>query len=83
MPRNVRKKGEMKLYRNTGVTALVPDGVRCEPGSEFRAQLDPDLEMQWLVGGHIEILQDQTEKADRQEAAAAGEVPAESSKRKR
>lgn len=65
---------DTKLYRNAGVSPLVFEGEEMEPGSEFRASLDPDLETQLLAGGHIEILEDQSAKADRAQAEAAGEV---------
>jgi hypothetical protein len=42
-----------------------------EPGSEFLASLDPEQEMHWITGGHIEILQDQSAAADRAQAAEA------------
>ena len=74
--------GGLKLYRNAGVSPLVYEGEEMEPGSEFRAALDPDLEVQLLAGGHIEILEDQSAKADRAQAEAAGEEPVESTGRR-
>ncbi len=65
------KKGNQKLYRNAGASELVFEGVAMEPGSEFHATLAPEQEMQLLQGGHIEILQDQTTKADKAQASAA------------
>ena len=63
--------GSQKKYKNTGVTTLVFEGVEMEPGSEFEATLDPDHELQLLTGGHLEILQDQSSRADRAQAEAA------------
>jgi len=70
-----KPSSDTKLYRNAGVSPLVFEGQEMEPGSEFRASLDPDLETQLLAGGHIEILEDQSAKADRAQAEAAGEDP--------
>lgn len=70
-----KPSSDMKLYRNAGVSPLVFKGEEMEPGSEFRASLDPDLETQLLAGGHIEILEDQSAKADQAQAEAAGEEP--------
>jgi hypothetical protein len=63
-----------KLYRNAGVTTLVIEGKDMEPDSEFEASLDPDYEMQMLQGGHLEILRDQSAKADEAQASEAGET---------
>lgn len=62
---------DQKLYRNAGVSFLVLEGVEIEPGAEFRATLDPHHETQLLQGGHLEILEDQSAKADADQAAAA------------
>lgn len=64
---------DQKLYRNAGVSTLVFEGQDFEPGSEFRASLDPDQELQLLTGGHIEILEDQSARADRAQAEEADE----------
>lgn len=69
-----KPSSDTKLYRNAGVSPLVFEGKEMEPGSEFRASLDPDLETQLLAGGHIELLEDQSDKADRAQAETAGEV---------
>lgn len=62
---------DQKLYRNAGVSSLMIEGVEMEPGSEFRATLDPEFETQMLSGGHLELLQDQSERADQAQARAA------------
>ena len=62
---------DQKLYRNAGVSTLIFEGEEFEPGSEFRATLDPDHELQLLSGGHLEILEDQSARADRAQAEAA------------
>lgn len=67
------KKGAQKLYRNAGASQLVFEGVTMEPGSEFRATLPPEQEQQLLLGGHLEILEDQSAKADAEQAALAEE----------
>lgn len=66
-----KASGDQKLYRNAGVSFLVLEGVEIEPGAEFRATLDPAHEAQLLEGGHVEILQDQSARADAAQAAAA------------
>jgi hypothetical protein len=66
-----RAAGAQKKYRNAGVSTLEVDGIDMEPGSEFLASLDPEQEMHWITGGHIEILQDQSAAADRAQAAEA------------
>ena len=71
---------DQKLYRNAGVSPLVFEGQEMEPGSEFRATLTPEHELQLLTGGHIEILQDQSPRADRAQAEAAGEDVDDSSR---
>ncbi len=65
---------DQKLYRNAGVTTLVIEGKEMEPDSQFEASLDPAYEMQMLQGGHLEILRDQSAKADQEQAEAAGET---------
>ena len=73
---------DTKLYRNEGAAPLVFEGEQMEPGSEFRASLDPDLELQLLAGGHIVILEDQSAKADKAQADTAGEESANSETRR-
>ena len=63
--------GSQKLYRNAGVTELVLEDKVMEPGSKFLASLSPEQEIQFLQGGHIEILQDQSARADQAQAQAA------------
>lgn len=63
--------GSQKLYRNAGTTELVFEGVIMEPGAEFEVTLTPEHETQLIAGGHIEVLRDQSAKADRAQAQAA------------
>jgi hypothetical protein len=74
---------EKKLYRNAGVTTLVIEGQDMEPDSQFEASLDPAYEMQMLQGGHLEILRDQSAKADEAQAEAAGETTENETSRER
>ena len=69
--RNRRHGGTQKKYRNSGVSTLEFEVIPMEPGSEFEATLDPEQEMQLMLGGHLEILQDQSAAADKAQAAAA------------
>ena len=63
--------GSQKKYRNAGVSTLEFEGQSLEPGSEFLATLEPHHEQQLLIGGHLEILEDQSAKADKAQAEAA------------
>ena len=65
--------GPLKLYRNEGVSTLVIEGKELHPGDEFRAALEPEFEMQMLMGGHLVILEDQSVAADQAQAQAAEE----------
>lgn len=77
-----KKSGNQKTYRNEGVTQLVFEDQEIDPGTEFRATLEPTHEMQLLAGGHISIVQDQSVAADREQATEAGEVePTKKSRR--
>jgi len=82
-----KKLGSHKLYRNEGVSQLLIEGKEINPGQEFEAALDPDYEMQMLMGGHLVVLRDQSVRADQAQAVAAeGTVedsPDKSSKRSR
>ena len=68
-----KSQSDKKLYRNAGVTHLVIEGEDIAPGDEFRAQLSPEFEMQMFTGGHLELLQDQSRRADEAQAQAAEE----------
>ena len=63
--------GPSKRYRNSGVSTLVIEGVDINPGDEFNASLEPEYEMQMFVGGHLELLEDQSDAADQAQAANA------------
>lgn len=59
-----------KRYRNEGVSTLVIDGTRVEPGTEFETNLPDDYEAQMIAGGHLVILKDRSAKEDRELADA-------------
>lgn len=63
--------GSQKRYRNSGVTTLVIEGQEINPDDEFTATLDPDYELQMFMGGHLELLQDQSSAADKAQAEGA------------
>lgn len=70
---NKKSSGDKKRYVVSGVTTLLIDGVRLEPGSEFEASLDQTFEEQMLMGGHLEVLIDQSQAADTRDALAASQ----------
>lgn len=76
-----KKAGDKKRYRNAGVSQLILEGVEINPGDEFETFLEPHHETQLLMGGHIELLKDQSEAADRAQAEEAGETTERKSRR--
>jgi hypothetical protein len=72
MAKKKKVLGDHKLYRNAGISELVFEGQVFEPGSEFRATLPPEQEMQLLAGGHLEVLQDQSAAADKAQSERTG-----------
>lgn len=70
-PKRAHKLGSEKLYRNAGVSEVIIEDIIMSPGDEFRASLDPHFEGQMLAGGHLEILEDQSQEADEAQAAEA------------
>lgn len=74
---------DQKKYRNDGASTIVLEGEELEPGSEFYATLDPTFELQMLQGGHLVILEDRSDAADRAAAEEAGESVSEKPRRSR